>query len=396
MTRIYMDAHATTPVDPRVREEMLPYFTETFGNPASRTHVFGREAARAVEEARERVARLVGADPSEVVFTSGATESDNLAIKGVAEAAREKGRDHLVTVRTEHRAVLEACRALERQGRARVTYLPVGRDGLLDPDDLRRALTDRTALVSVMTAHNEIGVLQPVGEIARICRERGVLFHTDAAQAVGKIPFDVRTVEADLVSFTAHKLYGPKGVGVLLVRRRRPRIRLVPLLDGGGHEQGLRPGTLPVPLIVGFGRACAIAAAEMPEESRRILALRERLRKLIFEGLDDVFLNGALEPRLPGNLNVSFAGVEGESLIAALGDVAVSSGSACGSALRGPSHVLEALGIDEPLAHAAIRFGLGRFNTEAEVDEVGALLRQVVPRLRALSPAYQDRRGGRG
>jgi cysteine desulfurase len=389
MARIYMDCHATTPVDPRVTEAMLPYFTEKFGNAASRTHSFGREAARAVEEARAQVASLVGADPSEIVFTSGATESDNLAIKGAMEAGRERG-DHVVTVRTEHRAVLDSCRALERQGRARVTFLPVRKDGLLDPDEVRRAITDRTVLVSVMAANNEIGVLQPLDEIGNICRERGVLFHTDAVQAAGKVPFDVRSVEADLASFSAHKIYGPKGAGALYVRRRDRRAKLAAQIDGGGHEQGLRSGTLPVPLLVGFGRACEIARAEMPEESRRVLALRERLRRLIFEGLEHVVLNGSLERRLPGNLNVSFAFVEGESLITALGDVAVSSGSACTSAAMEPSHVLEALGVDEPLARSSIRFGLGRFNTEAEVDEVARLLRGAVARLRELSPLYDE------
>lgn len=388
MARIYMDAHATTPVDPRVMEAMRPWFTEKYGNPASRTHSFGREAARAVEEARAQVAALAGADPSEIVFTSGATESDNLAIKGAVEANRERG-DHVVTVRTEHRAVLDSCRALERQGRARVTVLPVRKDGLLDLDELRRAITDRTVLVSVMAANNEIGVLQPVEEIGAICRERGVLFHTDATQAAGKVPFDVRAAEADLASFSAHKMYGPKGAGALYVRRRGGRrARIAPQMDGGGHEQGLRSGTLPVPLLVGFGRACEIARAEMAEEARRVLALRERLRKLIFEGLDHVYLHGSLERRLPGNLNVGFAFVEGESLITALGEVAVSSGSACGSAEREPSHVLLALGVDEPLARSSIRFGLGRFNTEAEVDEVARLLRGAVARLRELSPLY--------
>ncbi len=391
MDRIYMDAHATTPVDPRVLEAMLPYFSETFGNPASRTHSFGREAARAVEEARERVAAAVGADASEIVFTSGATESDNLAIKGAAESCRERG-DHVVTVRTEHRAVLDPCRALERQGRARVTFLPVRKDGLLDLEDLRRAITDRTVLVSVMAANNEIGVVQPLEEIGAVCHERGVLFHSDATQAVGKVPFDVRSMNVDLASFTAHKMYGPKGVGALYVRRRDPRVKLVPILDGGGHEQGLRPGTLPTPLVAGFGRACEIARAEMPEESRRVLALRERLRRRVFGDLDHVVLNGALEPRLPGNLNASFAFVEGESLMLSLGDVAVSSGSACTSATQEPSHVLEALGLDEPLARASLRFGLGRFNTEAEVDEVGEALVRAVRRLRELSPLYGEAR----
>jgi cysteine desulfurase len=389
MARIYLDCHATTPVDPRVLEAMLPYFTEKFGNPASRMHAFGREAHEAVERARAEVAALLGADPSEIVFTSGATESDNLAIKGVLEAYRDKG-DHIVTVATEHPAVLETCRALERAGRARVTYLPVRRDGLLDLDRLREAITDRTVLVSVMYAHNEIGVLQPVEEIGRICRERGVFFHSDLAQAAGKVPVDVEAMRIDLASLSAHKMYGPKGVGALYVRRRRPRVKLVPLLDGGGHEDGRRSGTVPVPLVVGFGRACALAAREMPEEAPRVLALRERLRRLIFENLDHVHVNGSLERRLPGNLNVSFAYVDGESLVLSLGEVAVSTGSACASAKLEPPYVLAALGVDEPLARASIRFGLGRFTTAAEVDRTWELLREAVARLRALSPLYPE------
>ncbi len=389
MARIYLDCHATTPVDPRVLEAMLPYFTEKFGNPASRIHAFGREAHEAVERARAEVAALLGADPSEIVFTSGATESDNLAIKGVLEACRDKG-DHIVTVATEHPAVLETCRALERAGRARVTYLPVRRDGLLDLDRLREAITDRTVLVSVMYAHNEIGVLQPVEEIGRICRERGVFFHSDLAQAAGKVPVDVEAMRIDLASLSAHKMYGPKGVGALYVRRRRPRVKLVPLLDGGGHEDGRRSGTVPVPLVVGFGRACALAAREMPEEAPRVLALRERLRRLIFENLDHVYVNGSLERRLPGNLNVSFAYVDGESLVLSLGEVAVSTGSACASAKLEPPYVLAALGVDEPLARSSIRFGLGRFTTAAEVDRTWELLREAVARLRALSPLYPE------
>lgn len=389
MARIYLDHHATTPMDPRVLEAMLPYFTEKFGNPASRLHVFGREAHEAVEAARAEVAALIHAEPSEIVFTSGATESDNLAIKGVLEAYRDKG-DHIVTVATEHPAVLETCRALERSGRARVTYLPVRSDGLLELDRLREAITDRTVLVSVMYAHNEIGVLQPVEEIGRICRERGVFFHSDLAQAAGKVPVDVEAMQIDLGSLSAHKMYGPKGVGALYVRRRRPRVKLVPLLDGGGHEDGRRSGTLPVPLVVGFGRACALAAREMPQEAPRVLALRERLRRLIFENLDHVYLNGSLERRLPGNLNVSFAYVDGESLVLSLGEVAVSTGSACASAKLEPPYVLEALGLDEPLARSSIRFGLGRFTTAQEVDRTWELLREAVERLRALSPLYPE------
>lgn len=385
MTRIYMDNHATTPLDPRVLDAMMPYFTEKFGNPASRTHVFGKEAAEAVERARGEVAALVNADPSEIVFTSGATESDNLALKGVVEAYREKG-SHIVTAATEHRAVLDTCRALERAGRASVTYLPVSREGLIDLEELKRAITDKTVLVSVLFANNEIGVLQPVPEIGRICHERGVLFHTDATQAVGKVPVDVHAMQIDLASFSAHKIYGPKGVGALYVRKRSPRVRLAALIDGGGHENGLRSGTLPAPLVVGFGAACGIARREMPQEAARLLALRERLRKALFAKLDRLVLHGSLERRLPGNLNVSFAYVESELLMEALKDVALSSGSACTTARIEPSHVLRALGVDEPLAHAAVRFGLGRFNTEAEVDRVVALLSEAVPRLRKSSP----------
>jgi cysteine desulfurase len=388
MGRIYMDCHATTPVDPRALQAMLPWFTERFGNAASRTHAFGWEADKAVEAARAQVARLIGADPSEIVFTSGATESDNLALKGVVEANRTRG-DHVVTVATEHPAVLDSCRALERDRKARVTYLPVGRDGLLDLDRLRGAITPQTILVSVMHANNEIGVLQPVAEIGRICRERGVIFHSDATQSVGRVPVDVGSMEIDLLALSAHKMYGPKGVGALCVRKRHPRLKLAAQMDGGGHESGLRSGTLPVPLVVGFGAACEIARAEMPEESRRVLALRERLRRLVFENLDHVTLNGSLEHRLPGNLNVGFAFVEGESLILGMKDVAVSTGSACTSAKLEPSHVLAALGVDEPLARASVRFGLGRFNTEEEVDRAWEALRREVARLRELSPLYE-------
>ncbi len=387
MASIYMDHHATTPVDPRVLEAMLPWFTRKFGNAASRTHSFGWEADKAVEAARAEVAALVGADPSEIVFTSGATESDNLAIKGSVDSYREKG-NHVVTVSTEHKAVLDTCVALERDGKATVTALPVNREGLLDLDALRRAIGDRTVLVSVMAANNEIGVLQPVAEIGAICHERGVLFHSDAAQACGKVPVDVLAMNVDLLSLTAHKLYGPKGVGALYVRKRGPRVKLVAQMDGGGHENGLRSGTLPVPLIVGFGKACAIAQAERHEEAGRVLALRERLRRHIFGGLDHVTLNGSLDRRLPGNLNVSFAFVEGESLILGIGEVAVSSGSACTSAKLEPSYVLHAIGVDEALARSSIRFGLGRFNTEAEVDRTWELLRREVRRLREISPLY--------
>jgi len=389
MGRIYLDYHATTPCDPRVVEAMMPFFTQKFGNAASRTHAFGKEAARAVDEARRQIAALIHADPSEIVFTSGATESNNLAIKGLVEASRAKAK-HVVTVATEHPAVLDSCRALERDGRARVTILPVKADGLLDLDVLRNAMTPDTVLVSVMFANNEIGVIQPIVEIGRLCHEKGVIFHTDAAQACGKVPVDVRAMDIDLLSLTAHKLYGPKGIGALYVRKRSPRVRLAPQMDGGGHENGLRSGTLPVPLIVGFGAACDLAGQEMGEESKRVLALRERLRQHIFSEFDHVRLNGSLDRRLPGNLNVSFEYVEGESLILGMADVAVSSGSACTSAKLEPSHVLHALGVNEALARSSIRFGIGRTTTEAEIDDAWRLLKREVLRLREISPLYSS------
>lgn len=382
-----MDHHATTPVDPRVLSAMLPYFSEKFGNASSRLHSFGKDAALAVDRAREQTAALIGADPSEIVFTSGATESDNLAIQGVVEFHRAKG-DHVVTVATEHKAVLDPCRALEAAGRARLTVLPVKADGLLDLDVLRAALTDRTVLVSVMAANNEIGVLQPVAEIGRICRERGIYFHSDATQAVGKIPVNVETWSVDLLSLSAHKMYGPKGVGALYVRKRNPRVRLAPLIHGGGHESGLRSGTLPVPLIVGLGEACEIGGKELPTESRRLTDLRNLMKARIFARMDHVHVNGSMSERLPGNLNLSFEYVEGESLILGMGEVALSSGSACTTATLEPSHVLAALGVPEPLARASIRFGLGRGNTEADVDRVCVLLEREVRRLRELSPLY--------
>jgi cysteine desulfurase len=392
MARIYMDHHATTPVDPRVLEAMLPYFTEKFGNAASRAHSFGTEAAKAVEAAREQVAALLHADPSEIVFTSGATESNNLAIKGVMKGPHPK-ENRLVTVRTEHPSVLDACKALQKEAALDAAYLPVERDGRIDLRLLEATVTDRTKLVSVMAANNEIGVIQPLAEVGRICRERGAYFHTDAAQAAGKIPLDVEEMQVDLLSLTAHKMYGPKGVGALYVRKRGPRVKLLPQMDGGGHENGFRSGTLPVPLIVGFGKACEIARAEGAAESARVQALRERLRTRILERIPHVTVNGSLEHRLPGNLNVSFAYVEGESLILSLGEVAVSSGSACASAKLEPSHVLQALQVDEPLARASIRFGLGRGNTEAEVDRVVELLVPAVARLRAISPLWEEVRG---
>ncbi len=383
---IYLDNHATTPLDPRVVDEMLPYFKEKFGNAASRSHQFGWEAEAAVEKAREQVARLIGASAKEIVFTSGATESDNLAIKGVAEAHRDKG-DHIVTCATEHKAVLDSCKHLEKEG-YRVTYLPVGKDGLIDLDDLKRALDDKTILVSIMFANNEIGVLQPIAEIGAICHERGILFHTDAVQAIGKVPVNVEQQNIDLASITAHKLYGPKGVGALYVRRKNPRVELAPMIDGGGHERGMRSGTLNVPGIVGLGKACELCREEMAAEPVRLWMLRDRLKAKIFAGLDDVYVNGSMEHRLPGNLNLSFANVEAEPLLMGINDVAVSTGSACSSAAIEPSHVLKALGAGD-LTHGSIRFGIGRFNTQAEIDYVAARAVETVKRLRELSPMYE-------
>jgi cysteine desulfurase len=384
---IYMDNHATTPVDPRVLEEMLPYFSTVFGNAASRNHEFGWRAEEAVELARDRVAKLIGATAKEIIFTSGATESDNLAIKGVAEMYREKG-NHIITAATEHKAVLDTCKRLEKYG-YRITYLPVQKDGLIDLEDLKRAIDDKTILVTIMYANNEIGVLQPVEEIGKICHEKGVLFHTDSTQAVGKVPVNVIKQNIDLASISAHKMYGPKGVGALYVRRKAPRVQLAAIIDGGGHERGMRSGTLNVPGIVGLGKACDIALNEMAQESCRLAGLRNRLRDRILAGLDEVYINGSQEHRLPGNLNMSFLYVEGESLLMGINDVAVSSGSACTSATLEPSYVLKALGLGDDLAHSSIRFGLGRFNTEAEVDYVADRIIDTVKKLRELSPLYE-------
>ena len=394
--RIYLDNHATTPVDPRVLDAMLPYFRDRFGNAASRNHVFGWEANEAVEKARQQVASLIGARPTEIVFTSGATESDNLAIAGVVDFHRERG-DHVVTVVTEHRAVLDACKALERQGAARVTYLPVDRHGVVDVDRVRDALTDRTVLLSVMAANNEIGTLHPIEEIGRLAKERGILFHCDAAQAVGKIPLNVETCGIDLLSLSAHKIYGPKGVGALYVRGRNPRVRLSAVSHGGGQERGMRSGTLNVPGIVGLGAACEIAGAEMAAEAERLVSLRERLFSGITAQLDEVYLNGHPERRLPGNLNLSFAYVDGESLLMGLNGsgradqpaIAVSSGSACTSATLEPSYVLRALRVTDDLAHSSIRFGLGRFTTAEEIDRAVERVVAEVRRLRRLSPFYR-------
>ena len=382
---IYMDHHATTPVAPEVFEAMRPYFLEHFGNAASRNHAFGWAAEGAVETARAEVARLIGCKPIEVVFTSGATESDNLALKGVAEAYRDKGR-HLITSQVEHPAVLDACKRLEKDG-YQVTYLPVDRHGMVDPAAVARAITPKTVLVSIMLANNEVGTIQPLAEIGRICKERGVLLHSDAVQGVGKIPVAVDALGVDLLSLTAHKLYGPKGVGALYVRMGQPRVRLVPQMDGGGHEKGRRSGTLNVPGIVGLGKACELAGRLMADEAVRLSALRERLRAALFLRLDHIHLNGHPTERLPGNLNVSFDFVEGEALLMSLKEVAVSSGSACTSASLQASHVLRAMGLGDELAHASVRFGLGRGNTEEEVDYVSDRIVEEVTRLRAMRAA---------
>ncbi|WNG35699.1 IscS subfamily cysteine desulfurase [Archangium violaceum] len=438
---IYMDNHATTPMDPRVLEAMMPYLREDFGNAASRNHAFGWKAEAAVEQARKQVAALIGASDKEIVFTSGATESDNLAIKGVVEFYKDKG-DHIITLKTEHKAVLDTCKRLERvrqerldelkllrlgqltgapvsrdnlaelsikhdldndsvyrqwaelpTGGARVTYLEVEKDGRIDLKKLEAAMTDKTILVSIMLANNEIGTVQPIAEIGKLCRQKGILFHCDAVQGIGKVPFNVEQMNVDLASLSAHKMYGPKGVGALYVRRK-PRVRIAPIIDGGGHERGMRSGTLNVASIVGFGKAAEIAQQEMADEAGRLLRLREKLRKGITEQLDMVTVNGSLEHRLPGNLNISFAYVEGEALMMAIKDVAVSSGSACTSASLEPSYVLRACGVEEELAHSSIRFGLGRFNTEEEVDFVIKLMVDKVNRLREMSPLYEMAKEG--
>ena len=390
---IYMDNHATTPLDKRVLEAMLPYFTEKFGNAASRNHSFGWEAEEAVDKARGQIASVINAKSKEIVFTSGATESDNLAIKGVLDFYREKG-NHIITCVTEHKAILDSCRALERAGRATVTYLPVDKFGMVDPDAVRKAITDKTVLITIMYANNEIGTIHPIAEIGRIAKEKGIVFHSDGTQGVGKVPVDVEKDGIDLLSLSAHKIYGPKGIGALYVRSKGPRIRIAPQMDGGGHERGMRSGTLNVTGIVGLGAACELAKAEMPEESHRLIELRNKLQAGIFERLDEVYLNGHPTERLPGNLNVSFAYVEGESLLMGISDIAVSSGSACTSATLEPSYVIRALGIDEELAHSSIRFGLGRFNTDEEVDFVTERVSKEVKRLREMSPLYEMAKEG--
>ena len=389
---IYMDNHATTPVDPRVLEAMLPYFTEKFGNAASRNHSFGWAGEEAVETARQQIASLINATAKEIIFTSGATESDNLMIKGVAEMYREKG-NHIITQAIEHKAVLDTCKRLEKEG-YEVTYLPVQKDGRVDPEDVRKAIKPTTILITIMYANNEIGSINPIAEIGKIAKEHGIIFATDGVQAVGKIPVDVQKDNIDLLAITAHKLYGPKGVGALYVRRRNPRVQLSAIIDGGGHERGMRSGTLNVPGIVGLGKACEIAQKEMAEESKRLGGLRDRLKTKLEAKLDETFINGSLEYRLPHNLNMSFAYVEGESLLMGINDIAVSSGSACTSATLEPSYVLKALGVGEDLAHTSIRFGLGRFTTEEEVDYVVDKMVQVVTKLRELSPLYEMAKEG--
>jgi cysteine desulfurase len=392
-TPIYMDYHATTPVDPRVLDAMLPYFNEKFGNAASRSHIYGWTAEEAVSTSREKVAALIGAsNPKEIVFTSGATEADNMALKGVAEFYKDKG-NHIITTVIEHKAVLDTCKRLEKEG-FEVTYLPVDAEGMVSVESVARAITDKTILVSVMLANNEVGTVQPIGEIGKITRARGVLLHTDAVQGIGKIPFNVETMNVDLASITAHKMYGPKGIGALYVRRSKPRVRITAQMDGGGHEFGMRSGTLNVPGIVGFGRAAELLLAEGAEDAKKLVALRDHLYKRLTTELDSVNLNGSWEHRLPGNLNVSFSFVEGEAMLMAIKDVCVSSGSACTSASLEPSYVLHAMGIGDDLAHSSIRFGLGRFNTLEEVDYVADLVISKVNKLREMSPLYEMHKEG--
>lgn len=379
---IYLDNHATTPVDPRVLEAMLPFFTEDFGNPASRNHKFGWTAGTAVENARKQVAKLINASAKEIVFTSGASESDNLAIKGAAHRYHDRG-DHIITMATEHKAVLDSAKRLATEG-FRVTHARVQPDGLVDLADLKQSITDKTLLVSIMAANNEIGVLQPLAEIGRLCHERGVLFHTDAAQATGKVPLDVEAMQIDLLSIAGHKMYAPKGIGALYVCRRGTPVDLEPILDGGGHEGGLRSGTLNVPGIVGLGKACEICRQIMPEEATRLAGLRDRLKDGLLAGLDDIHINGSLEHRLPNNLNVSFPGIDIATLLAALNDVALSSGSACNSGMPEPSYVLQALGVSTELASTPLRFGLGRFNTDEEIDYCLTRVIDTVKRLRSM------------
>lgn len=383
---VYLDYQATTPCDPRVVAKMLPYFTEKFGNPSSRSHAYGWEAEAASEHAREQVAKLIGADAKEIVFTSGATESNNIAIKGVAEFYRDN-KNHIITLQTEHKCVLESCRALEQDG-FEITYLPVQKNGLVDLAVLKAAIRPTTALVSIMAVNNEIGVIQPLAEIGKICREAGVFFHTDAAQAFGKIPLDVEAMNIDLMSISGHKIYAPKGIGALFVRRR-PRVRLKSIISGGGQERGFRSGTLPVPLVVALGEAAEIAGKEMANENDRLHYLSNKFLKAVMDGIPDVFLNGDREQRIPGNMNLSFAYIEGESMIMAIKNLAVSSGSACTSASLEPSYVLRAIGVGEDLAHTSIRFGIGRFTTEEEIDYAIETITKSIHKLREMSPLWE-------
>ena len=389
---VYLDNNSTTRTDPRVVEAMLPYFTEHYGNASSRNHPFGWAAEAAVDDAREQIARLIGATAKEIIFTSGATESNNLALKGVAAMYRKKG-NHIVTTATEHKCVLDTSKRLERDGYS-VTYLPVDTDGRVTAEQVRAAITDKTILVSVMMANNEIGTIQPIAAIGKVCKEKGVLFHTDAVQAAGKLKIDVIAMGVDLLSLSAHKMYGPKGIGCLYVRKKDPRVRLEPIIDGGGHERGMRSGTLPVPLIVGFGKAAELSRLEFDSEVERTFRLREKLRKGIMDALPETYLNGHPTERLPGSANISFAYVEGEGLMMGIKDVAVSSGSACTSASLEPSYVLRALGVGDELAHSSIRFGIGRFNTEEEIDFVTKLVVKEVTRLREMSPLYEMAQAG--
>jgi cysteine desulfurase len=390
---IYLDNHATTKVDPRVVDAMLPYFTEKYGNAASRNHAFGWSAEEGVEQARQQIAEAINADAKEIVFTSGATESNNLALKGIVEMYREKG-DHIIISSTEHRSVLDTAKTLETKRGVKVTYLPVDKYGMVSPDDVRAAITEKTVLISVMLANNEIGTINPVAEIGKVAKEKGVLFHCDATQGVGKIPVDVQAMGIDLLSCTAHKIYGPKGIGALYVRKKGPRVRLAPIIDGGGHERGMRSGTLAVPLIVGFGASVTLCRQEMPVESTRMAALRDKLQKAITSVLEEVYLNGHPTQRLPHNLNLSFAYVEGESLLMGMKEIALSSGSACTSATLEPSYVLKALGVGAELAHSSIRFGIGRFNTEEEIDYTAKRMIETVTKLREMSPLYEMAKEG--
>jgi cysteine desulfurase len=390
---IYMDNNATTPMDPRVLEAMMPYFTEKFGNASSRNHLYGWEAEEAVEKAREQVAMAIGADAKEIIFTSGATESDNIALKGAVDMYAEKG-NHIITMLTEHKAVLDTCRRLEREGKATVTYLAPRQDGIVDLEQLEAAITDKTIMVAIMMANNEIGVIQPMAEIGEICRKHGVIFFTDAVQAVGKVPVDVNAMKIDVLAISGHKVYGPKGIGALYVRRKNPRVKLAGIIDGGGQERGMRSGTLNVPGIVGLGKALEIAVEEMPNEMKRLTYLRDKLKDGILSQLEECHINGSMESRLPGNLNISFAYVEGEGLLMGLKGLAVSSGSACTSASLEPSHVLKALGVGDELAHSSIRYGLGRFTTEEEVDYAIRITVEAVNRLREMSPLYEMAKAG--